>query len=251
MADDKPIYNPSIDNSNFDEPPRINPSTGISNFTRKENGKAGRRMAEKMIAQSEKAQEREATLKRLQNEKNIGSYVRLGLSKEGKTIAIPERKKYLTSKAYGRVVGIVKAKQKSKPKTIFGSYLGLKRRGRPVKDQLKVLRLRNMLDKKRLQNQIQRLKLSRQIELLRKKGMLKQAITQPVIKRNMLQYPAYATQEIINDIDSMYADIGHADESLWGNEQYYNEDYYGTEFDNDPFFHLNIKPRDGVSPLWW
>ena len=153
---------------------------------------------------------------------------------------------------------IEKAKIKPVPsqlKGIIGGYLGV-RKSRPIKDRLKVLRLQNMLEKKRLLNQIQKFKLQKQIETLRKKGILKQIISAPIRMPQQI-YPAYATPEIMGDIDSAFnADIGHSDGNLYGNEQYYNEQFYGEEYYDKElnlshWEHLAITPRQGISPLLW
>jgi len=139
--------------------------------------------------------------------------------------------------------------------TILPTKISVARKSRPMADKLKVLRLQNMLDRKRLQNQIEKFKLAKRIDMLKKKGKLQQIMTTPIMKP-ALGYPAFATQEVMNDLDSVYQDIGHGEASLWGNESfydenYYNEDYYGNEFDNDPMVHLAIKIKSGVSPLLW
>ena len=153
---------------------------------------------------------------------------------------------------------IAKSKIKPKPsqlKGIIGGYLGV-RKSRPIKDRLKVMRLQNMLDKKRLLNQIEKLKLAKQIETLRKKGILKQIISAPIRMPQQI-YPAYATPEIMGDIDSMYADIGHADNNLWGEESwfggenYYTEEYFDKELSLSPWEHLSIYPKQNLSPLLW
>lgn len=211
---------------------RYNPATG--NFEEDEEDK-GTKLAESMI---ERAKEKPRTTAILPSP---------SLTPEEERLLKPKRKKE-------KQVAV-----KEKPRGILLKRLGLRRReikARPLRDRLKVMRLQNMLDKKRLQNQIERLKLQRKVELLRKKGMLKQ-VMMPVIRPRLLDYPAYATPEIMGDIDSaFFADIGHADGNIWGNEAYYDEDFYtedfyGTEFDTDPFFHLQIKPNYRISPLLW
>lgn len=229
-----------------EEEPRLNAATGISNFIR---GDKGAELAEGMIEGGEKRKAiDEAEMRRRQLE-NVGGYVRL----KGGGIYVPEKipKPKVSMKKLKKVVY-----RKKPAKKKWSGKLGFIRRTKPIKDRLKVMRLSNMLEKKRLQNQIQKLRLARKMEILKKKGKLQQVVSIP-FKRPKLLYPAYATPTEMGDIDSaFYADINHADGNLWGNEAYYDEDFYtedwwGKEWDTDPFFHLQIKPQQGVSPLLW
>lgn len=135
---------------------------------------------------------------------------------------------------------------------VSGKYKKLK----PISDRLKVLRFQNRLEKMRLQNQINRLRLTKRIQSMRIKGILPIPKTMLPPSPIMPLYPAYATPEVIGDIDSVWkADIGTG-ESLFGNEgyflanDYYDEDFYGTEFDNTPEEHLGLNFRRGsASPL--
>lgn len=228
------FYNASTDNIDRAEAPSINASTGISNFARPKTNTS-------KITQGE-------LFKRY-----------LGQQKK--------MKPQLTPQQY-RVVGINIRKQDTRLRQarakqgIVGGFLGLKRRttGKTsIQDRIKVMKYQNMLEKARLRNQIERMKLNKKAQSLQRQGILKQAIAQPMMRRPIYNdYPAYSTPEIIGDLDSGFnADINPAkndmwgDESFFGGENYYDEDYYGNEFDNDPLLHLNLKPRSGVSPLLW
>ena len=170
-------------------------------------------------------------------------------------------KKPFTKKEERALKGKVKEQEVKETKPVkkqsFLVKAGYVRRAKPMRERLKVLRFSNILERKRLQNEIQRLKLMKKIELMKRTGKLKQIITAPVLRPRRLLYPAYATPEIMGDIDSaFFGDIGHADGNIFGGESYYdedfyNEDYYGREWDTDPFFHLQIKPNRNVSPLLW
>lgn len=146
-------------------------------------------------------------------------------------------------------------REKVSGRGIAGGFLGISKR--PIADKLKVMRLSNMLEKKRLQNQIEKFKLQRKVELLKKKGQFQQVLMQPIPRAKLPLYPAYATPEIMGDIDSsFYGDFGHADGNLWGNEAYFDEDFYiedwfGKEWDISPEEQLGLHIRKGTSPLLW
>lgn len=246
-----------------EEEPRINPATGISGFVAGQKKKQEEKtilaqvdeMRKKELDKRDKElQQREKKLATPTGKVKVG-YIATKIEKQD----IKARKE---EEAKQRIISPVKYNIKKGFKSDILKFLGARRKGkRPMQDRLKVLRLQNMLDKKRLQNQIERLKLAKKVELLRKQGKLKQTIQQPIIKPRMPLYPAYATPEVIGDIDSVFnADINGAKNDFWGNEEYYNEDfytedYYGGEFsnypNNDPLYHLAIKIKYGVSPLLW
>ncbi len=253
------IYNSSTDNLEpIPEAPRLNPSTGISNFTQE------RRLTPRIIAMRNiQSQQQSNKQSELQKFKEQSAYDR-GLSEQKKKKPPTEIEQYLAgSQERGKQRAILyKVGQKlqatrARPlKGIFKSMVSYSRSTRPKADRLKVLRLQNMLDKKRLLNQIEKLKLSKRIDILRKKGMLNQVITRPIM-RPRLAYPAYSTPTIQGDIDSaFFGDFTHANNDLFGNESYhdenyYNEDYWDPEWNLDPWQHLNISPKSGVSPLLW
>lgn len=128
-----------------------------------------------------------------------------------------------------------------------------------LSDKIKVLRFQNRLEKLRLQNTISRFRLQKRVERLRAEGKL--PILKPTISPISKAFLPYFNPTTEADINSMFNDINPASSDMWGeesyfgdeygNENYYPEDFYGTEFDNDPFFHLGIKPRYGVNPLLW
>ena len=222
----------------------------------------GAELAERFADAGERREAEEEIKKKEEERKNIGKYVRL--TGGGKYEVEEKLKEKVSMKAIRKKIKeeeIEEKKPVSQLKGIFTGLLGIKKKYkkgevRPMKDELKVLRLQNMLDRKRLQNQIERFKLSRRVDLLRKKGILKQVIAMP-IKPIAPLYPAYATPEIAGDIDSSFnADIQHGESSLFGGEQYYNEsfyneDYFSDEWNLSPWEHLNIAPKRGVSPLLW
>ena len=228
MAEEK--YNPSTDNLEKEVEPRLNPSTGISSFIKP-----------KQLVQAQKERNvLSETLKKIDEERKAELDVR--------------------EKALGKMETRSPVKALAKVKPSFMRRFGFVKRGkeaRPLQERLKIMRLGNMLEKKRLQNQIQKMKLQRQVELLRKKGMLKQVIQQPVFRTNTLLYPAYATPEIMGDIDSAFNADMNGSGDFWGNERYHNEnyydeDYYGQEFEGtDPFLQLCINIRKNTSPLLW
>jgi hypothetical protein len=231
-----------------EEDNRLNPATGISDFANKSS--KGKAMAEDMINAGERRSLEE-------QRKYSGRYIEIqpkgGVKIEARRQLSKEQMMQIAIKA-----GIVQQKSAVPVKKSFFGRSGFKRTSKPLKDRLKVLRFSNNLERMRLKNQIQRLKLQRTIENLRKKGKLNQVITTPVLRQPLSYYPAYATSEIIGDIDSVFLspDFGHADGNIWGNEAYYDEkfygeDYYGTEFDGDVWAQLHIKPIWGVSPLLW
>ena len=238
MAED--IYNPSTDNLEKEEEPRLNPSTGISSFIKP-----------KQLVQAQKERNvLSETLKKIDAErKAMLDKKEMEIEKlQSKT----EQKAYQAGKSEGKI--------SSKVKPSFMRRFGFVKRGkeaRPLQERLKIMRLGNMLEKKRLQNQIQKMKLQRQVDLLKKKGMLKQVIQQPVFKAATPLYPAYATPEIMGDIDSAFNADMNGSGDFWGNERYHNEnyydeDYYGQEFEGtDPFLQLCINIRKNTSPLLW
>lgn len=230
-----------------DEEPRLNPSTGISNFiTPKDSRKTQGELFKEFLARKEKKD-------------YAGQYVRI----EGNKL-IPVKKRTLTPKEARLVYKKVGKSDTSKKKMgILGGYLGLKTRksllkgekGREIRNRIRIMRLQNAIEKQRFKRQMQLMKLGGKGGYIQRQQILKQVSTMP-IRRIQPIYPAYATTEIIGDIESGFnADIGHADKSLWGDEQmynedFYNEDYWGREMDDDVFKQLNIKPNNG-SPLLW
>lgn len=148
-------------------------------------------------------------------------------------------------------------------KGIVSAFAGRKRTGTTLKDQMKIIRFRNRLEKERLKNAIERFKIQRRVMTLQKQGKL--GVAQQIMAQgyapqmpmqiSQLNYPAYADQVMRNDIDSgFYADSGYGD-NLFGNEAYFNEDYYsenyfsGEDFEKDPVLQLGLKIANGVSPL--
>ena len=145
--------------------------------------------------------------------------------------------------------------------TMFGRVAGIgqPRKSLTAKDQIKIIRFKNRLEKEKLKNALEKFKIARQIDLARKKGILQpaqQVMAQPMPR---LQYPAYSTPMEQADIDGSFnADIGSAKNDLWGAEQYHGEEFFDHndfflegEFNQDPLLQLAIKARQGVSPLWW
>lgn len=214
----------------------INPSTGISGFI---NPKQSKKTYGELF--------KEFTTKK-EKPNYAGQYVRI----EGNKL-VPVKKRTLTPSEYRKVISRVKLMEK--PKSIK-SFLGLKKRKVPIKDKIKMIRFKNTLEKARIQNQLERLKLQKKVENLRKQGILKQAVIHPI--RRPTIYPAYATPEIIGDIDSGFnADINPISNDMWGSEEflggerYFDENFYGNEFSNSPFEHLNLIPDKNLSPILW
>lgn len=139
---------------------------------------------------------------------------------------------------------------------VLGGRIAGKKR---LSDRIKVLRFQNRLEKLRLQNTISRFRLQKRVEKLRAEGKL--PIPKPTIPPISKAFLPYFNPTTEADINSMFHDTNPAKNDMWGEESYfgdeygienyYPEDFYGTEFDNDPFFHLGIKPRVGVNPLLW
>lgn len=125
-----------------------------------------------------------------------------------------------------------------------------------VRDQVKVLKLRNMLEKQKLNNIIEKYKLQAKVEQLRRKGKLPMIVNRPMLMPRR-PFTIFENPTINSDIESAFnADVNtqenfFGNESFFGGERYFDEDYFGNEFDNDPNYHLQIKPQRGLSPLWW
>ena len=148
-----------------------------------------------------------------------------------------------------------KKKVKLNQLSLFTKVIGGRlRKKMPIQDKIKIMRLKNSLEKQRLVNALERLRLQKKVQNLRLSGKLPMPA---YMKPRMPPRPVFSSPIINNDIDSMYADIGHADgnifgeEDYYGGENYYPEDFYGTEFNTDPMTQLGIRPRSGVSPLLW
>lgn len=123
-----------------------------------------------------------------------------------------------------------------------------------VSDRIRVIRFQNNLEKMRLRNAIENYKIKNRVELLRRKGLL--PMPQTRIVRPIIIQPYHNDPMINADISSAFnADMGHAEKSLfsnenfYGGERYYDEDIYGTEFNGDMLAELGINIRPGVSPL--
>jgi len=126
-----------------------------------------------------------------------------------------------------------------------------------VRDQVKVMRLRSMLEKQKLNNLLEKYKLQVKVEQLRRKGKLPMMVNRPTFLMPRRPFNIFENPTINADIDSGFNADMHTNENLFGQEsffggeKFFDEDYFGNEFDTDPFFHLQIKPQRGLSPLWW
>lgn len=193
-------------------------------------------------------------------------------NKQDKLLEEEEAKKQRKKEYFGRAFGTLpKTTITKKGKVVshgnlfattrFSKSFGI---GRPRKqftkrDELKILRFRNRIEKEKLRNALDRYKIMHKIELARKQGKLVQPamsiMQQPMMPQR--KYPYFSSPVEQQDLDSGFsADIQHGDASLWGTEnyheeQFYNENFFLDELSLSPFQHLNIKPVQGVSPLLW
>lgn len=106
---------------------------------------------------------------------------------------------------------------------------------------------------------LQNIQLKRKIQLEKLRQKQKKIITPPPIPVYIKPPPQrfFASPMINADIDSIFADVGHADgnifgyENYYGDEEFYTENFFGNEFNTPPMEQLQIRPRRGVSPLLW
>jgi len=124
------------------------------------------------------------------------------------------------------------------------------------------LRSKSIANKSR---QTQLLKLRIKLQQLRNQNLAQRGLLGPaqsVLSQQMPMpkpqiYPAYATQEVVSDLDDTFnADISHADGNIFGYENYYDESFYNEQYFHDewkltPLQHLSINVNPGVSPLLW
>lgn len=213
-----------------------------------EKGKEEEKERKKMFKPLDEARELDERLERIESKLS---------SIKGKRYKIKSHPFNLKRTFTKRTIGhsLIRSAISPLPKLKRTGKFGLRKR-----DQIRVLRLKNMLERKRYDNEIQKMKLKIQIESLRKKGNLPMIL--PSVPQIVLPIEHYVfpnSPEIYGDVQSVFsADVNPAENDTFGNEDYfggenyYAEDFWGNEFDDgDVLAHLAIKPRRGVSPLLW
>jgi len=112
---------------------------------------------------------------------------------------------------------------------------------------IKILKLRNMLERRKLINTIQRIKAKQQPV---------NKIPAIFLKMRMQPQPFFANAATNNDLFSAFnADMGHGDD-LFGSENYYDENFYDEEYYQEDYFNdagidwVKLRRREG-NPLLW
>jgi len=120
--------------------------------------------------------------------------------------------------------------------TWIKKYVSPKLAGRPtktitLKEQIRLARMKNRIEKMKLQNSLNRLKMNRRVEILRRQGK----IPELPYNRPMMPYQTigetHIEPSVNNEINSAFnADMGYGDD-MWGKENYYlDSDYYGEDY---------------------
>lgn len=229
------VFNPSTDTNRDDMTPRSVAQRNIAEG-QKEN------VREQLVKQRELAVQKQENKLQKQPKDTKSAYPFLNpeelLARKKKQEKIKQEiSKYQAKRGQGKILGIL-----------------------PRRDQVKLVKIRSMLVQQRLQNEIEKLRIQNKIKNMRLQG--KGILLQPaqlVRAQPKPIYPAYSTPETNMEIDQAFnADINPSANDMWGaesyygGENYYDENYFGSEFDNaDPLAQLAIKIRRGVSPLLW